>query len=1422
MKKTPYTLSKIRATDNSKLGQLSTDATMTISLQDANEPPTIASNAFVVNEAIEVGSEVGQMSAKDIDAGEVLTYRITAGNEDRAFNIEFKTGMIKVTEQLDFETTTMYTLSIRVTDKGTNTADAKCEIRVTNINEPPYFVESSDYTRNLDEIEYVQEPRDGKVYCVAPYDPHAATTAACKQEYTTAKRVLSGGSVTAKDPDAGDMALLKYSLDDVRGTGRDNFEIDENTGVITTINEDNKDKYDYEVQPNEYDVWVIATDPKGLTDAVQVVIRIDDINEKPRLTTLGFGVAENFVTGMFVGQLSSTDADLYGSQTMSYELVGTGNTCRNHTQTAVREQDLVDRSETDLSANPLETDPMGGTWKSAQGRVRCAAGSGGQFRLTPSGELYVNKDHQTETNLNLFLERHETYVLGVKVTDDGSNDGNRQSYTSEITIQVWPANKPPVVHTKSINFPETTLHTPVQGWAVGIPVQAEDKDGDNLVFSIVGGNGGTNKGDAFRIDPTTGQIYVDNHEALNYEKRQRWDLRIQVRDDGKGELIDVATVTVMLYDVNEYPIIVEQARTINENALVDTNVGDAIEASDVDAAKWGELQYLIVGGNTDELFKIHDKNGQITVKREGLDFERESQYALTVRVVDTQGSGYSDEARVTITVVDINDSPVVESGVSPRTIYENSKPGSLVGIAIAASDQDARDSLTYSITGANCWKHTVASGSIAGSNYFVPSLDKNGDGDVEVSLRVKSAKGDVVVDLAGGAGGSDGVDADNKYRVILHESGINGVRAVRVSSSVEYDLPCSNADLNFLPRGGLDFNAIKIVAQKDGTLVVESTRSGAQATCGPVRTAGAPKWLGCYQDNGARDFCCGPKKYGYTSDTCATACAGFKYFALQDNGWCTCDNDYSTPAQTYPKRSDTDCNKGGKRMGGAWRNSVFEQTTAVTSLTPTAVGVTSVGGSPVQFESICFKTTLPSARTAGSDPISSPSTAASIFKIDSETGQITVTEESRAAVLDYESVASFSLEITVSDDGSPRKETKTTVGIQILNEFEAPIITSTPCKGFRSCLKVIENSPIATRVGAALQARDQDLGHLVPVGSKRSDVVTHGPLKWSITGGNWGNRFSIDEGTGQISVALALDVDDGSSMLNHESSYVEVGGSKVNSEGNPVFHLTVNIRDPTGLEDEAIVEIAVSDVNEPPLLLDTMRKVPEDAALNHLVGPPLDASDEDDSDTPQGKFKYMIESIQYAHFNYLTGAMDSSTCGTLTCTMSGPYRGAVRAPTLTCTGALSGLDLPAGQRVVVTRGTTTTSLVVSSTEFISGDFVMKLAADVTSAGRAEGLAESEGEKGWATVCPSWRDAQAVHKTIFAITESTGQLSIVNPDPLDFEADANIYRVVVSAIDNIPNGPGMTTRAEIMIRLEDRNERPVANDQSMGLAGKLNC
>merc|ERR1719478_1428090 len=89
----------------------------------------------------------------------------------------------------------------------------------------------------------------------------------------------------------------------------------------------------------------------------------------------------------------------------------------------------------------------------------------------------------------------------------------------------------------------------------------------------------------------------------------------------------------------------------------------------------------------------------------------------------------------------------------------------------------------------------------------------------------------------------------------------------------------------------------------------------------------APKapahFRGCYQDNGSRDFKHGPKRYGYSSTTCMNACKSYKFVALQDNGWCSCDNTYSTPSNTYRKRPSGECNKGGTGKGGPWRNAVY-------------------------------------------------------------------------------------------------------------------------------------------------------------------------------------------------------------------------------------------------------------------------------------------------------------------------------------------------------------------------------------------------------------------------------------------------------------------------------------------------------------------
>ena len=109
------------------------------------------------------------------------------------------------------------------------------------------------------------------------------------------------------------------------------------------------------------------------------------------------------------------------------------------------------------------------------------------------------------------------------------------------------------------------------------------------------------------------------------------------------------------------------------------------------------------------------------------------------------------------------------------------------------------------------------------------------------------------------------------------------------------------------------------------TISANESLPGLNATQAPPNN----NYLGCYTDDSDRDFCCGPKVYGFNHETCAAACATFKYFALQNNGYCSCDNDFSTPSSTYTKMPDSDC--GPKKLGGSWRNAVHSNESPATS-----------------------------------------------------------------------------------------------------------------------------------------------------------------------------------------------------------------------------------------------------------------------------------------------------------------------------------------------------------------------------------------------------------------------------------------------------------------------------------------------------------
>jgi hypothetical protein len=65
---------------------------------------------------------------------------------------------------------------------------------------------------------------------------------------------------------------------------------------------------------------------------------------------------------------------------------------------------------------------------------------------------------------------------------------------------------------------------------------------------------------------------------------------------------------------------------------------------------------------------------------------------------------------------------------------------------------------------------------------------------------------------------------------------------------------------------------------------------------------------------------------GFTNPSdCHEACKDFQYFALQVGEECRCDNSFGTPATSYPRIADSECDKDGKGkyMGSNWANSVF-------------------------------------------------------------------------------------------------------------------------------------------------------------------------------------------------------------------------------------------------------------------------------------------------------------------------------------------------------------------------------------------------------------------------------------------------------------------------------------------------------------------
>jgi hypothetical protein len=95
-------------------------ALVTITVTDVNETPVLEDTHRIVAETSALGDNVGApLVAIDPDAGDTITYSITGGTGSALFAIGSTSGQITVADDLDYETTTSYTLVVKAQDVGT-------------------------------------------------------------------------------------------------------------------------------------------------------------------------------------------------------------------------------------------------------------------------------------------------------------------------------------------------------------------------------------------------------------------------------------------------------------------------------------------------------------------------------------------------------------------------------------------------------------------------------------------------------------------------------------------------------------------------------------------------------------------------------------------------------------------------------------------------------------------------------------------------------------------------------------------------------------------------------------------------------------------------------------------------------------------------------------------------------------------------------------------------------------------------------------------------------------------------------------------------------------------------------------------------------------------------------------------------------
>ncbi|RMG85046.1 MAG: cadherin repeat domain-containing protein, partial [Bacteroidetes bacterium] len=278
-----------------------------------------------------------------------------------------------------------------------------------------------------------------------------------------------------------------------------------------------------------------------------------------------------------------------------------------------------------------------------------------------------------------------------------SDDGTTSTET--FTINLTDDNSEFVVGPITDNDPtdNEVSESATPGTPVGITALATDNDvSDGVTYSMPLSFGG-----AFKIDPMTGVISVNNPVLLDYESNPTPTVTVRATSDDGSTSTEVFTIN-LIDDNTEFVVgpITDNDPTdneVNEDAAPGTAVGLVAFATDGDGTD--EVTYTLTD-DYNGAFQIDPTTGIVTVA-DATPLNYEVETSATIEVLATSDDGSTSTKVFEIQILDVNEAPVsalTDVNVLPNEILELSPVGSTVGLTAFANDPDGTDEVTYAIT----------------------------------------------------------------------------------------------------------------------------------------------------------------------------------------------------------------------------------------------------------------------------------------------------------------------------------------------------------------------------------------------------------------------------------------------------------------------------------------------------------------------------------------------------------------------------------------------------------------------------------------------------------------------------------------------------------------------------------------------------